>query len=168
MKKSIIALTMVLALGLGIAAVNAQARGHMNGGGYGYGMMSGSYGMDANDADVKKFLDETAVVRKAIAMDRAELNALMAGTNPDPKLARELSGTIVDNQEKLSGAARVAGLDTRGFGRHGRGERMGAGAGHRGGYGGHMGDRNRFGGSQGGGYGNCDGPGYGRGYGPRN
>lgn len=149
MKKSVIALAMVLALGAGTAAVvsahgwNGGGPGYgygmMNGGGPGYGMMNGGYGMmrggygmmgngygmrnggygmrgfngrtDADDANYNKFLDQTTDLRKSIAVDRAELNALMAGDNPDPKRVRELSANIVDNQEKIAEMARSANVD---------------------------------------------------------
>lgn len=120
MKKSVIALAMVLGLGAGTAAVvsahgwngDGPGYGMMNGGGY--GMMRGGYGMrgyngraDVNDADYQKFAEQTAGLRKSIAVDRAELNALMAGDNPDAKRVRELTANIVDNQEKMGEIART-------------------------------------------------------------
>jgi len=130
MKKSVIALAMVLGLGAGTAAV-VSAHG-WNDGGPGYGMMNGGYGMmrggygmrnggygmrgnyarpDGDDANYQKFIEQTADLRKSIAVDRAELNALMAGDNPDPKRVRELTGNIVDNQEKLAEIARSTDVD---------------------------------------------------------
>lgn len=126
MKKSVIALAMILALGAGTAAV-VGAHG-WNGGGhaYGYGMMNGGYNMmgndygmrgykgriDADDANYNKFLGQTADLRKNITIDRAELNALFAGDNPDAKRVRELTANITDNQEKLAKIARSVDVDT--------------------------------------------------------
>ncbi|MDW7773329.1 MAG: hypothetical protein SCH71_10605 [Desulfobulbaceae bacterium] len=142
MKKSIIALTLVLAMGLGFTAVNAYAR-YCDGPGSGYGMRgwSGSTDAQVSDADYQKFRTETAQIRKSIAMDRAELNAIMAGSDPDSKKAAELTGRIVDNKEALAEIARSANINIgRGFG---PGICGGPGA-------------------------DCPGPGYGgRGYGPK-
>lgn len=119
MKKSIVALTMVLSLGLSISAVSAYAwYGGGPGGGYG---PRGGYGVNVDDAAYQKFMDETAQIRKDLAVDRAEMNALMAGANPDPAKVREIAGRLTDNREKLAGLARAAKIDgPAGFG-HGRG-----------------------------------------------
>lgn len=110
MKKSIIALTLVLTMGLGFSAVSAYAW-YCGGPGGGYGR--GSVGASEEPADAaayRKFLDETAQLRKSIAVDRAELNAVMAGSEPDPKKVAELTGRIVDNQEALGEIARSANI----------------------------------------------------------
>ena len=112
MKKSIIALTIVLTMGLGFTAVSAFAW-YCGGPGSGYGARNWS---DSNGAPVdaetyKKFLDETAQLRKSIAVDRAELKAVMAGSEPDPKKVAELTGRLVDNQEALAEVARSANIN---------------------------------------------------------
>lgn len=109
MKKSIVALTMVMAVSMSLAAAGVFARG---------------WNADpASDPVFTKFLEETVDIRKAIAIDRAELNALMAGENPDAKRVRELSTTLADNQEKLSEIARANDLGAPGIGVGGCGGR---------------------------------------------
>jgi len=112
MKKSIIVLTLVVTMGLGVSAVSAFAW-NCGGPGSGYGMRgwTGGNEVTVNDADYKKFMDETAQIRKSLAVDRAELNAIMAGTEPDPKKVAELTGRIVDNQEALAEIARSANIN---------------------------------------------------------
>ena len=112
MKKSIIALALVVTMGLGFSAVSAFAW-YCNGPGGGYGMRgwSDNSGTPANDADYKKFLDETAQLRKSIAVDRAVLDAILAGPQPDPKKVEELTGRIFDNQQSLAEIARSANID---------------------------------------------------------
>jgi len=115
MKKGILALTMVLSLGLALSAVSAHA---WNGPGGGwYGPRAGGYGTNVDNAEYKKFMDETAAIRKAMAADRAEMRALMAGQNPDPAKARQIAERMTDNKEKLFGMAREANIDAPfGFG----------------------------------------------------
>lgn len=149
MNKGITTVIGVAIIGLVLSAVSAFAVGYgPGGGGCGMrGMMGGGYSANANvsDADYQKFLDETSALRKSIAVDRAELDALMAGKEPDAKRVRDLTATIVDNQEKVAEIARkanISGPGTGGFGCDGpRG----------------------FGGCRGG-----NGPGYGPGCGPGN
>lgn len=115
MKKSILALTMVVSLGLSLSAVSAYAwYGGGPGGGYG---PRGGYGVNVDEAAYKKFMDETAQIRKALTVDRAEMQALMAGTDPDPAKVREVAERMTDNREKLAGFAREANIDAPyGFG----------------------------------------------------
>jgi len=111
MKKSIIALTIVLTMGLGITAVSAFAW-YCNGPGGGYGRgWSGANEAPVSAEAYKKFMDETAQLRKSLAVDRAELDAIMAGPGPDPKKVAELQGRIVDNQEALAEIARTSNID---------------------------------------------------------
>ena len=151
MKKSIVTLTLVLTMGIGFSAVSAFAW-YCNGPGSGYGMR-GYNSAPVDDETYNKFMQETAELRKSLAVDRAELNAVMAGDNPDPKKVAELTGRIVDSQEALAAKAREAKIDVgpgcgiagRGYGP--RGNCDGPGSGPRG-------QR-----------GNCPGPGFGpRGY----
>ncbi|RJX19725.1 MAG: zinc resistance protein [Desulfobulbus sp.] len=137
----------VAIIGLVLSAVSAFAVGYGPGGG-GCGMRGwgGGYSANVNDADYKKFLDDTAALRKTIAVDRAELDALMAGKEPDAKRVRELTATIVDNQEKVAEIAREANISGPGTGGQLCNGPRGFGGGCRGG----------------------NGPGYGQGCGPGN
>lgn len=115
----------VAVIALAFTAVSAFAvGGYGPGGGYGMGMgmgmgmgcRGGAASANVSDADYKKFMDETAPLRKTIAMDRAELDALMAGKEPDAKRVRELTASIVDNQEKVAEVARASNIDAPGPG----------------------------------------------------
>ncbi len=143
MKKIKMALTLVLAAGMAFVTVNSFARG---------------WNSDpVDDPAFAKFLEQTVDIRKAIAIDRAELNALMAGENPDPQRVRDLTATIADNQEKLSEIARASDLGVPAPGKYGGcgGPRSG-----RGGCGSCGSAPNAFGGQgPGGGYGSCGTPG---------
>lgn len=83
--------------------------GMMHGGGY--HMMGGRYGMmtdSRNNFDneaYQSFQKETAAIRSSMAADQAELNAIMAGSNPDPKRARALAESISAKQNQLAEAA---------------------------------------------------------------
>jgi hypothetical protein len=87
----------------------------------GPGMM---YGAGANNVESQKFLTETKDTRVQIAADRAELNALMAGPNPDSKRVRELSESIAANQITLQEKSQAYGW---GNGRMNGGQMMGPG-----------------------------------------
>lgn len=100
----------VIALAFSAASAFAVG-GYGPGGGCGMGCRGGGYSANVSDADYKKFMDETAVLRKTIVVDRAELDALMAGKEPDAKRVRELTASIVDNQEKVAEVARAANID---------------------------------------------------------
>lgn len=96
MKSKLIAAVAATAIIIGFSAMNASAwnnKGPMMGSGY--GMMSGA---GVTDAEIQKFRTETKEIRLTIAADQAELNALMAGQNPDSKRARELSENLAANQ----------------------------------------------------------------------
>lgn len=117
MNRGIKTVTGVAIIALVMTAASAFAvGGYGPGGGYGMGCRGGGYSANVNDADHKKFLDETAVLRKTIAVDRAELDALMAGKEPDAKRVRELTASIVDNQEKVAEMARAANIEGPGCG----------------------------------------------------
>lgn len=147
MNKGITTVIGVAIIGLVLSAVSAFAVGYgPGGGGCGMrGMMGGGYNANVSDADYQKFLDETSALRKSIAVDRAELDALMAGKEPDPKRVRDLTATIVDNQEKVAEIARKANISGPGTGGFGCDGPRGFGGGCRG-----------------------NGPGYGPGCGPGN
>jgi len=159
MKKNILALTLVLSLGLTFSAVRAYAwYGGGPGGGYGPG---GGNGVNVDDAGYKKFMEETAPLRKSLAVDRAEMHALMAGTNPDQTKVRAIAERMTDNQEKLAGIARAAKIDgPAGFGFGPKGNYQGYGRGF-----GPNKNYQGYGRGHGRGFGRGYGPGYGSGYG---
>lgn len=164
MKKIITTLALIATLGIAFTASNAMAWGHGygrggngmmtgygmgNGSGMGPGMMQGygsnGYGngmgpgmMNGNtpvdNEAYQKFLDETADLRTGLAGDRAELRAVMAGTNPDPARVRTLTETIIEKQTKLNATARENNIAPMGFGRgqfcDGTGPRNGFGRHH--------------------------------------
>jgi hypothetical protein len=111
MKKIGIVLTLVMAVSISLVAVDVFAGWNSN---------------PASDPAFTKFLEDTADIRKEMAIDRAELDAVMAGENPDPTRARELSTSIAENQEKLSEIARANDIGAPGVG-------AGGGCGNRGG-----------------------------------
>jgi hypothetical protein len=112
MKTKVIAAIAATALIVGFSAMNASAWGWGNGGNHmmGPGMM---YGAGANNVESQKFLTETKDIRVQIAADRAELNALMAGQNPDSKRVRELSESIALNQLTLQEKSQAYGWGNR-------------------------------------------------------
>lgn len=100
---------------VGFFAVSAFAWGNgygsgrgMNGNGNGRGMnANGCYGKSgANQGDYEAFHKDTQALRASICADRAELNALMAGTNPDPKKARALAENISKTRNELRAKAK--------------------------------------------------------------
>lgn len=108
MKKSIVALAMALSLGAGLSAVSAHA--WYGGGPGGLGPVAAA-DVNVDDAAYKKFLEDTTQIRRSLAVDRAEMQALMAGTNPDPAKVRELAERMTDTREKLAGIAREANIN---------------------------------------------------------
>lgn len=134
MNKGIKTLIGVAVLGLVLSAVSAFAVGY-GPGGCGMWGMGGGNSANVSDADYKKFIDETSVLRRTIAVDRAELDALMAGKEPDTKRVRELTANIVDNQEKVAEIARAANINGPGAGGFLCDGPRGSGGGFRGGYG---------------------------------
>lgn len=107
MKNTITAAIVVALVIIGFTAINSSARGWGNGGNCpGYGM---NYGGGNANVDNQKFFEETKDIRIQIATDRAELNALMIGGNPDEKRVRELSESIATQQIALQEKARSYG-----------------------------------------------------------
>jgi Spy/CpxP family protein refolding chaperone len=107
MRSKLITAVVASAIIVGFNAMNASAwgwgnRGHM----MGNGMMNGG---GYNNNVSQQFLDETKDLQTKLAGDRAELNALMAGTNPDSKRARELSESITTAQIELENKYRASG-----------------------------------------------------------
>lgn len=90
-------------------------------------------GNSTDSTNQQEFYDKTSTLRASLAADRAELNVLMIGDNPDVKRIRELSESISKSQDELR---RLAGnYDPSMFG-HG-GAHMGMNCGQ-GGQGHHM------------------------------
>jgi hypothetical protein len=67
-----------------------------------------------NTDSYQAFYKDTQELRSSIAADQAELNALMAGTNPDPKRARELSLKISKSENELRAKAQEYNISDRG------------------------------------------------------
>lgn len=105
MKTTITAITTIFIVG--IFAVSAYAWGC----GYGPGAGNRGYGNGLNNQaavnqeELDAFFKDTQALRASLFADRAELNALMAGTNPDPKKARALSENISKTQNELRAKA---------------------------------------------------------------
>jgi len=109
MKKTITAVTAIFIVGF--FAVSAYAWGC--GYGSGTGMRGHGKGVNnqsavnpaVNQEDLDAFFKETQALRTSLLADRAELNALMAGTNPDPQKARALSENISKTRSELRAKA---------------------------------------------------------------
>lgn len=99
MKKTITAVAVTLIVGF--FAAGAYAWGCNNG--YGGGMHGNRHHNPSgyNDGAYQSFINDTQDLRASIAADRAELNALMAGENPDPQRARTLSERISQSEKQL-------------------------------------------------------------------
>jgi zinc resistance-associated protein len=110
-----------------LADANPQGKGGATGPGYGYGRM-GQQAMSEEDLRAREeFMTETTGLRKQVATRSAELNALMAQTNPDEKRVAALTGELFDLREQLRQKAATAGLPG-GFGMQNcRGNGMGPG-----------------------------------------
>ncbi len=65
-------------------------------------------------ANQEKFLAETAELRREVALDETELQAVLVGQNPDPATARTLRGKIYDNQLKIQEIAKKYNVETGG------------------------------------------------------
>ncbi len=124
----------IAVLGLGIAGVRfAGAHGP---GVEGRGPGGPCFGQELSEEQQKQrsaFLDETADIRKNMAIKRAEMRALMRSDNPDTAQAAALSAELFDLRESMRKKAAEKGLPAfLGPGRHGM---MGPGfgpAGHHG------------------------------------
>ncbi|WP_027178436.1 Spy/CpxP family protein refolding chaperone [Maridesulfovibrio bastinii] len=138
MKKIFIALALVLAAGFAFNSNSALAWGHgqghgqgmhngymmngnghgnmMNGNGRGY-MMNGSNAAMYNSPEYKKFMKETRDLRTSLRGDRAEMRAIMAGTNPDSKRVRALAEDISRKEAQLADKAESSNLPVMPMGR---------------------------------------------------
>ncbi len=103
MKKVITAIAATLIVGFFAASAYAWGCGN----GYGNGMHGNRHYNQSgqNSGDYQTFMTETQALRSSISADRAELNALMAGANPDPKKARALSEKISQAENELRNKA---------------------------------------------------------------
>lgn len=110
--------------GLTLAGMQlASARGWGGGGGrscMGYGY---NYQMldDAGKAKVDAFRAETMDLRKQIAMKRAEKQALLSSTEPQPTEVARVEGELFDLRTVLQQKAMEAGLPAMGMGPGGKG-----------------------------------------------
>lgn len=128
MKKIIMALAIVATIGFASTSALAWGMHGWNGNGNGCGYGAG-YSSQVDDKTYQEFLDSTAELRSAIRADRAELAAVMAGQNPDPKRVRALTENIDKNAAAIGEKAEALGLNERGFAGRGAGRGMGRGMG---------------------------------------
>ncbi len=118
MKKTITAVAATLIIGFFAASAYAWGCGD----GYGAGMYgNGHYNQSGyNNGAYQTFINETQSLRSSISADRVELNALMAGDNPDPQKARALSEGISQSENELRSKAQqynvAGGMGNRGYG----------------------------------------------------
>ena len=113
MKKIIVTSSIVLFVGL----ISASAFAWNGCGNYGSG--NGHHRMNSDTGDYQAFYNDTTTLQSNLAADRAELNALMAGENPDSKRARVLAVQISTSEIELRKTAQkhnVSGMGMRGYG----------------------------------------------------
>lgn len=123
MKKIIVAISVVLLIGM--VSISAYACNGCGGYGNGHHMMSNT------SADYQAFYDDTTTIRTSIAADRSELNALMAGNNPDSKRARTLTEQISKSEIELRKIAKKHDTGITGMRGYGQGWNCGiSGHGH--------------------------------------
>nr|WP_319396249.1 periplasmic heavy metal sensor [uncultured Desulfobacter sp.] len=105
MKKTITAVTTLFIVGFFATSAYAWGCGYGSGAGNrGYGKQFNNQSA-VNQEDLDAFYKETQALRTSLFADRTELNALMAGQNPDPKRARALSENISKTQIALRAKA---------------------------------------------------------------
>jgi Spy/CpxP family protein refolding chaperone len=107
MKKVTITISTILMISFLAASAYAWMWGGVHGNGY-------NNGAGFNNATYQSFTNDTQVLRSSIAADRAELNELMAGSNPDSKRARALSEKISRSENELR--AKAQEYNVRGMG----------------------------------------------------
>lgn len=114
MKKTITAVAATLIVGFFAASAYAW------GCGYGGGMHENGYNQSGYNGAYQSFINDTQDLRSSISADRAELNALMAGANPDPQKARALSEKISQSENELRAKAQqhnvAGGMGNGGYG----------------------------------------------------
>ncbi|GAB7079257.1 hypothetical protein [Megalodesulfovibrio paquesii] len=129
-----IALVLVLGLMLALPAFAMPHRGGHGGGYGGCGMMAGNATDPEFQAKLQKFQEDTVSLRRSLAADWTELQAVLNAQNPDPAKARLLREKIFDTHQKLREAALKAGIrnDAGCPGMGGCGGMMGGGCGGQG------------------------------------
>lgn len=116
MKKKFLAVAAAVGIGIGLAAWQpAEARGMGCGMGMEAGMMGGPMmgqgRLSEKDIQARqKFAADNTELRKKMMTKRAELEAVMAGNNPDEKKAAALSGELFDLREQIQQKAKEAGI----------------------------------------------------------
>ncbi len=96
-KRNLTIFTVIFAAVLGLTASAALAcpwDGYWNG-------YNGGYYTGDNGAAYQEFVNETAPIREKLAAKNAELNALMAQKEPDPKRAGEIQAEITRLHNQL-------------------------------------------------------------------
>ncbi|AGW12937.1 putative zinc-resistance associated protein [Megalodesulfovibrio gigas] len=106
---SIFAMLLLLGLAFAMPALAMQHRGG-HGQGSGCGMMAGNATDPEALAKFKQFQDETTALRRSLAADATELEAVLSAQNPDTAKARLLREKIFDTHQKLRDAAEKAGI----------------------------------------------------------
>ena len=144
MKKTLLTLAAIIGISL-VTYQPAEAKGCGGGRGMDCGMMDVSMMSQGklSEKDLKvreKFSADTSELRKKMVTKRAELEAVMAGANPDEKKTAALSGDLFDLREQMQQKAKEAGIVAGsgagcgmaamgGGARHGKGAGYGRGAG---------------------------------------
>ena len=123
MKKKLLLLSLIVVLGFAATQVFAwNGRAMHRGYNPAQCPLAGSYGNYGPEQ--QKFFEETQELRTSLRADRAELNAILAGSDPDPQRVRELTENIARAQIQLASKARAnnafsrQGFGHRGYGRH--------------------------------------------------
>ena len=124
MKKTITGATAIFIVGFFAVSAYAWGCGYgsgtgMRGHGKGFNNQS-AVNPAVNQEDLDAFFKDTQAHRASLFADRAELNALMAGTNPDPKKARALSQNISKTRSELRAKAQQHNISGPMGGRGGR------------------------------------------------
>ena len=132
MKKTLAAALIAAMTLAGIQTVSAHGGRFFGADNYGPGYC-GNYDnenrgiTEANQEAIRKFLNDTATIRKDIVVKRSELNALLSKDNPDETKVANLTGELYDLEETLGSKAEAAGIDGRYAYGHGPGMMRGYG-----------------------------------------
>ena len=121
MTKTMIAISTILIMGFFTASAYSYGCGGMYQNGYNNGMYGSYVGEGFNNGSYQSFNNDTQVLRSSIAADRAELNALIAGANPDVKRARILSRQISASENELRTKAQEHQISRMGMMGYGQG-----------------------------------------------
>ena len=121
MTKTMIAISTILIMGFFTASAYSYGCGGMYQNGYNNGMYGSYVGEGFNNGSYQSFNNDTQVLRSSIAADRAELNVLIAGANPDVKRARILSRQISASENELRTKAQEHQISRMGMMGYGQG-----------------------------------------------